>query len=723
MPRPILLLALLALGAGASANKPMPPPKTDPEAAEILKRMTAYYQGLPGFRVEAATVMKYGGGGKVKVSFAMQQPSRIAITVGTGIEAASLGSSVFADGKTVSVVSSDRSTYSQTEQPATLAETFALPKVRQGGGPSAALMGLLLGVPVPQAAQNWMGIPRAWVLVGSEKIAGAEYARVRCVHDKVDWDLWVAKADPPLVRKAVLDFSRAIDMDATGRTRSQKITAEFVYDFGEWSTAAVPETTFAFTPPPNAKEEAENPFDTSETSDHALVGETAPDFEVASLDGGKIDLAQHVGKNVVILDFWATWCGPCVRALPILAEVAASYQAKGVVFYAMNQREEPAAIRAFLERSGLKLTVGLDRDGKVGALYDVEGIPQTVLIDKKGNVAAVHVGFAEDLKERLTRELDALVAGKTVHSKPMKEPELKGLTEEWQLDGRFCGLAADGTRLLALLPGGTVAEIEPAGERERDFKIERARGMMRVANLAGGSSRAIVSFESWGPEVRATDAEGKPLWKYPGGQGVDDVWCADLDGDGRDEIIVGYNGSTGLHVLSPGGKLLWSSTEVGNVWHVCAGDVLGGKAPEVVTTSAQGQVHIFDAKGKMLKTVDPGIYANMVRVADGTIYVGGSGETHLEIRALDAEGQVKWKADLGPETGHVDAMQIAGGLIGATLRGGRVVVLDAKTGAILGEATGLAPRSELAWLPAQDKAARPLLVVTTSGGLRAYRIP
>ena len=168
-----------------------------------------------------------------------------------------------------------------------------------------------------------------------------------------------------------------------------------------------PEAAFAFTPPANAKEETDEPFDTSETSDHPLVGETAPDFEVASLDGGKLDLAQHLGKNVLILDFWATWCGPCVRALPVLAEVAASYQAKGVVFYAMNQREEPAVIKAFLERSGLKLTVGLDRDGKVGALYDVEGIPQTVLIDKKGNVAAVHVGFAEDLKERLTRSSPA----------------------------------------------------------------------------------------------------------------------------------------------------------------------------------------------------------------------------------------------------------------------------------------------------------------------------
>ena len=145
---------------------------------------------------------------------------------------------------------------------------------------------------------------------------------------------------------------------------------------------------------------------------HPLLGQRAPTFYGPDARRKFVRLAQYLDKNVIILDFWATWCGPCVRALPIIADVAASYKDQGVEFFAVNLGDEPAAVQAFLEEHKLSVPVVLDRDGQIGELYKAEAIPQTVIIGKDGVVQVVHVGFSANLQAELSHELDALVAGK-----------------------------------------------------------------------------------------------------------------------------------------------------------------------------------------------------------------------------------------------------------------------------------------------------------------------
>ena len=146
-------------------------------------------------------------------------------------------------------------------------------------------------------------------------------------------------------------------------------------------------------------------------SPQALLGQTAPPFELELLDGDSMALAEHSGQDIVILDFWATWCGPCIRAMPHQMEVAEEYRDQNVVFYAINQRERDQTVSRFLEQREWDLTVPMDRDGSVGGLYNVRGIPQTVIIGRDGTVQAVHVGFSPRLGDRLRRELDTLLAG------------------------------------------------------------------------------------------------------------------------------------------------------------------------------------------------------------------------------------------------------------------------------------------------------------------------
>lgn len=153
-----------------------------------------------------------------------------------------------------------------------------------------------------------------------------------------------------------------------------------------------------------------------------LLDKPAPGIEQELLGGDHLSLSDQKGK-VVILDFWATWCGPCVREMPIVAHVAEEYRDRGVSLFCVNQREEADAIREFLEKEMLDVAVSLDVDGDAAAAYGVDGIPTLVLVDQAGVVRSVHVGYRPDIGDKLREELDVLVA--TEQSTAAAEPEVK----------------------------------------------------------------------------------------------------------------------------------------------------------------------------------------------------------------------------------------------------------------------------------------------------------
>lgn len=143
-------------------------------------------------------------------------------------------------------------------------------------------------------------------------------------------------------------------------------------------------------------------------SSSLLIGTTPKTFSLPMLEDGSFVLNQQKGK-IVVLDFWATWCGPCVKALPDISSTVAEYPSDKVVLMAVNLEETQEQVKAFLEARELDVPVCLDADGKVGRQFQVKSIPQTVIIDQQGRVAFVKVGGSNDMKEKLKAALDHLL--------------------------------------------------------------------------------------------------------------------------------------------------------------------------------------------------------------------------------------------------------------------------------------------------------------------------
>ncbi len=147
------------------------------------------------------------------------------------------------------------------------------------------------------------------------------------------------------------------------------------------------------TPPPGAPAEA----------DRLSLGEAAPDFSLDSLDGGTIGLGDFAGRPLLI-NFWATWCAPCIEEMPLLAGAAAQFDTQGLAVLLVDVGEEIGVVQAFVEERGLELPVAMDYNNTVAYAYRVSGYPTSVLVDARGRVVDVRPGAfrdGEDLRQAL----------------------------------------------------------------------------------------------------------------------------------------------------------------------------------------------------------------------------------------------------------------------------------------------------------------------------------
>ena len=125
-------------------------------------------------------------------------------------------------------------------------------------------------------------------------------------------------------------------------------------------------------------------------------GALAPDFLLESLRADEMRLSDFRGQPVV-LNFWATWCGPCREEIPQLVAAYDQYRAEGLVVIGLNLQEGKSIVQPYADDFGMEFPILIDRDGEVGEKYRILGLPQTYFIDRDGVIQSTFIGpFLED---------------------------------------------------------------------------------------------------------------------------------------------------------------------------------------------------------------------------------------------------------------------------------------------------------------------------------------
>jgi peroxiredoxin len=424
-------ILLIAIGANAwfawpSFGQTAPPTKPTVAAKaaqvkpeDVLRQMADYLGKLPALACKVESVLEIkskeqNNRAVTKMTVRLARPNRLAMIVDEGV----MGLTVISDGKQLVQYLPMTKRYVVKQAPADFSGMTDI------GAPISITMLGMAGDVIPSSGDEFYKSLTAGVTeskyLGQEKVGEVLCHHCRFVQEEFDWDIWIEVGKRPVVHKLQPDLTKQL---AGSGGRFEGVKLSYIVTMSDWNVSPkFTDADFAFTPPVGAQK-VETLLEEPEEPPHPLLGQPAPPFATTDVNGKPIDLKKHLGKNVVLLDFWATWCGPCVQAMPQVDEVAKKFADKGLVFYAVNVGEEAAVIKEFLTSAMLEPPVAMDAKNEISELYKVEGIPQTLLIGKDGKVQVVHVGYNGQLSKMLTKEIEDLLAGKDLASETLKKAE------------------------------------------------------------------------------------------------------------------------------------------------------------------------------------------------------------------------------------------------------------------------------------------------------------
>jgi peroxiredoxin len=153
------------------------------------------------------------------------------------------------------------------------------------------------------------------------------------------------------------------------------------------------------------------------TAGPAKAGALAADFATRDIEGRTVKLSDHLGKEVILLDFWATYCEPCLAEMPHLRTLYEKHKPQGFIVLAisMDGPETVADVPSFVKRNGMVFPVILDEDSRIVSLYNPKkSAPLSILIDKAGKIVRVHEGYnpgdEDQIEEAVAKVLDPQAA-------------------------------------------------------------------------------------------------------------------------------------------------------------------------------------------------------------------------------------------------------------------------------------------------------------------------
>lgn len=407
---------LCLCGLLASAGCPSGTAEDTAAADAVIQQFADFFQEAPAFQVQSRIEVVIAdtaghshndlGPPPEDHSFVVQRPGQLAFQSGDGI-------GIVSDGTSVAAWSAEGKKFWRSEVSTPLADLMTSPvgsffgnpwSVRPllwaGNDPAAALT-LGFGKPGYVGRDSLDGRPAHHLRIPGNADQGSELMKTPVL------DVWIAAEGDPVPLQTILKQPpREVAVPGGPQFTA---TVSMVETFRDWKFETPASEQFEFHRPEGARRVA----DVSDVlaADHPLVGNPAPELGLPLVDGETLRLADHAGKDVVILDFWATWCKPCLLELPLIAQIASDYRDRAVVLYAVNQRETQIDVKLFLAAANLSLAVPLDTTGTASTAYDARSLPYLVLIGRDGTVQAIHTGIGPGLEETVRQELDALVEG------------------------------------------------------------------------------------------------------------------------------------------------------------------------------------------------------------------------------------------------------------------------------------------------------------------------
>ncbi len=439
-----ILLSLQPGGAALALAQDAPTSGPDADARALFKQVAEAYKALSSYSDQGQFVVAMTLAGKAHRE---AQPLRLAFVRPNKIDLDAGSVRVVSDGKTLTTVVRSLKNYTTTLAPATIGmDTF-----REGptgallfGGPTAApifvLLNLLTGTSPDVLVEEMGGRIRGAAPSGTQAGAGKPESFAIVIDIPSGPDL-VLRVDPVTKLLAAIDLKIESAQPGKNQPPGQRSSIEqFGWTAGNIATRIKSDRSFAFVPPkdfslaPDLKARPGDAAGGPRFAIEATIGKPAPEFSTTLLDEDdkmRTLTNRDLAGKVVVIDFWASWCGPCVLELPEIQKLVDHYNRanKSVLILALSQDmlpEQIPALRKFIEKTladkGINLTsgpagrIGLDPTNAVGRAFNVEGFPSLVILDGKGIVRSAYVGYHSDtdepLHQSLIKQIDAILAGK-----------------------------------------------------------------------------------------------------------------------------------------------------------------------------------------------------------------------------------------------------------------------------------------------------------------------
>ncbi|HET6882289.1 MAG TPA: thioredoxin-like domain-containing protein [Pirellulales bacterium] len=670
-------------------------------AGEVLERMVAAYHEAKGYQDNARVQLHFNReNGKDKVidqdwdySVAFARPNKLRMHVYQAVvvsDGKKLHAALNLDevrGQILDISSPDK----LTSQNIFDADPLLGQVLSQGGaaGPPLVLPLLLEEAaldPVLEGAEKPTLLP-------PEKVEGESCYRIEVQRPDGRLVFWIDQKSFVLrrIEYPTEEFRKGVE-EKEGKVDNLSLTVEFA---GATLNGEIEPAAFQFETPADAR------LVQQFLVPPPLLGQRIGDFKFRGLDGQEITRESLAGK-VAVIDFWATWCEPCLKSLPNLQRVADRYAGnENLVFLAVsvdNDEVNDDAVRQKFAETMLSLPLARDPSIAARDVFAVESLPTMVVLSGDGAVQDYENVFDPELADTLPPKLDKLLAGGSIFEETLQqytapgptgsasevqvavasvaepsEPKKLRMSTLWSCrevksPGNMLAIDDEQGRVLVLDNWQTVVELDAEGHVSRRHKLDLPKqpeesvvSFLRTA-VDGRGRRFFLGSANGVQQLFVFDADWQRLAVFPTGgthPGITDIQLADLDGDGVLEINVGFWGPTAVQNVSLDGELRWINKSCENVLRLAvAGDQSGKQS--LLATTALGNVVPIDEQGQEGKPLGGGKrFVQLVFTAD----LNGDGMTEIcaigpsktgeamlpgenAVIGLSAEGEVLWQYDL-----------------------------------------------------------------------------